>query len=64
MEACNFIKTEIPAHAFSVTLAYFLRTSILQEICEQLLLKKLEMNYRFNAKSGATENNFNYLPKK
>ena len=39
------------------------RTPILQNICERLLLKN-NMTYRFNAKSGVTENPFNHLPKK
>ena len=63
--ACNFIKTETPAHVFSVTFATFLRTPFLWKIFEGLLLKKKQqMNDRFNIKNGVTENLFNYLPEK
>ena len=64
LEAPSFIKTEILTHVFSVTFAKFLRAPIWQKICKRLLLKKQQMNDRFNITSGVTENVFNYLPEK
>ena len=40
LKACNFVKTKTPAQVLFGAFAKFLRTSILQNICEWLLLKK------------------------
>ena len=40
LEACNFFETKIPAQKIVCVFAKFLRTSILQDICERLFLKK------------------------
>ena len=38
-QACNFIKKRLQHRSFLVNIAKFLRTTILKNICDQLLLK-------------------------
>ena len=42
LQACNFIKKRLQCRGFPVKIAKFLRTPILKNICELLLLKKPE----------------------
>ena len=42
LHVCNFIKKRLQHRCFPVNIAKFLRTSILNNICEQLLLKSFK----------------------
>ena len=47
LQACNFIKKRLQQRCFPVNIAKFLRTPILKNICERLLLE----SYRSNSKT-------------
>ena len=44
LQACNFIKKRIQNRCFLVKFAKFLRTPILKNMCERLLLKNFDIS--------------------
>ena len=50
LTACNFIKKRLQHRCFPVNVAKFLRTSILKNICERLLLKFISAMLKWNIK--------------
>ena len=44
LQACNFIKKRLQHRYFPVNIAKFLRTRILRNICERLLLNLIAIN--------------------
>ena len=47
LEACNFIKKKLPHRCFSVKFVKFLKTPILKNICERLLLNEGDDEWRW-----------------
>ena len=66
LQACNFIKKRLQHKVFPVDFAKFLKTLTLKNICEQLLLKMIQItkkkikNTKMKEKKDATNDSLNF----
>ena len=60
LQVCNFIKKRLQQRVFLVNIAKFLRTTILKNICERLLLNEddRKWQYQFSLLSGKFIENY------